>query len=94
MSGHDVLLAHDLIAGTVEREAEVKAAVAAERKRKTRTRKPSLTARLKAVARAGLGAELKPDGTILTKEKSDAAGELANGVAANPWDEVLRHEDA
>jgi hypothetical protein len=51
------------------------------------TRKPSLTTRVKAVRRAGAEAEIKPDGTIVTKHAAEA--ERANGDAGvNPWDEV------
>ena len=49
-------------------------------------RKPSLAARLKAVRRAGAEAEIKPDGTIFTREKRGAGGEQSNGAQPNPWD--------
>lgn len=57
------LVARDLVAGAVEREAAVKAAIEEERRKRRGTRKPSLTTRLKALARAGLTGDLKPDGT-------------------------------
>jgi hypothetical protein len=41
-----------------------------------------------AVRRAGAEAEIKPDGTILTKEKAAAESKQANGAELNPWDEV------
>jgi hypothetical protein len=51
-------------------------------------RKPSLVTHIKAVRRAGAEAEIKPDGTVFTRDKCNTEGEQANGHA-NTWDDIL-----
>ena len=104
LRGHDALEAEDVIVDVSAYPPELllKGAQAdlawalAELERKPkpkRTRKPSLTTRVKAAISAGREAVIKPDGTILTREKLEAEGEQANGATVNTWDEALSHEE-
>jgi hypothetical protein len=55
------------------------------RARPKRTYRPSLASRIKAVIRAGCEPEVKPDGTVIGRERATASAE-SEGGAANPWD--------